>query len=390
MDIIITESQLKYIIKETFNVDYTFDRFNTTFDSKYGPPKVFFNNTVKVSGNRDYETEIYRFTRKDGEVYQFDSRDIGFSKNNGNAFIKLSDFEIEYPEEGDKFREMIELEKKNNELEKSKIELEKKSNEKTVSSVDINQVIDNPLSSTNQAFFKKNISGIPQTISASTKSVYSQNWGKINDDECETGEGVLDVETVGGGQRWSIINYFDTNPKVINILTNEFLNEHDNFTINDFKNWISRESEKLFGENSPILKRLIQVNRQSLTSGLKTEEYAIDHLINKFGVSPKTIKQYCSGSEDDRKKSRDIKFVGKFNKDYYIQVKPLKSITKNGKKYDVSTNGMKDSYKMFNRDTVDYIGYANKNELILFPNKQYSTQENGGKAIHYVNPVEDI
>ena len=114
MDIIITESQLKYIIKETFNVDYTFDRFNTTFDPKYGPPKVFFNNTVKVSGNRDYETEIYRFTRKDGEVYQFDSRDIGFSKDNGNAFIKLSDFEIEYPEEGDKFREMIELEKKNN------------------------------------------------------------------------------------------------------------------------------------------------------------------------------------------------------------------------------------------------------------------------------------
>jgi hypothetical protein len=51
---------------------------------------------------------------------------------------------------------------------------------------------------------------------------------------------------------------------------------------------------------------------------------------------------------------------------------------------------MKDSYKMFNRDTVNYIGYANKNELILFPNKQYSVQENGTKVIHYVDPVEKV
>jgi hypothetical protein len=51
---------------------------------------------------------------------------------------------------------------------------------------------------------------------------------------------------------------------------------------------------------------------------------------------------------------------------------------------------MSDRYKMYNQKTVDYIGYANKNELILFPNKQYSTQENGGKVIHYVNPIESV
>ena len=114
MDIIITESQLKTIIKESFSVDYTFDRFNPTFDPKYGPPKIFFNNSVKVSGDKDYETEIYRFTRKDGELYQFDGRDITIASN-GTPFIKLSDFELEYPEEGDKIRGVIELEKKSNE-----------------------------------------------------------------------------------------------------------------------------------------------------------------------------------------------------------------------------------------------------------------------------------
>ena len=374
MDIIITESQLKTIIKESFNVDYTFDRFNPTFDPKYGPPKIFFNNSIKVSGDKDYETEIYRFTRKDGEVYQFDSRDITIASN-GTPFIKLSDFELEYPEEGDKIRGVIELEKKNKETK--------------VSSVDINEVIDNPLSDINQAYFKKNISGIPQTILDSIKSVYPSNWGKITDENCETGEGLLDIETIGEGQRWSIMNYFDTNPKVINILTNEFLNEYNNFTINDFKNWIKRESKELFGENSPILDRMVQVNRQSLTSGLKTEDYALKHLIDKFGVSPENIVQYCFGSNEDRINSRDIKFTVN-GKDYYIQVKPLKSVNNVNDRYDVSTRGMSDRYKMYNQKTVDYIGYANKNELILFPNKQYSTQENGGKVIHYVNPVETV
>ena len=297
MDIIITESQLKYIIKETFNVDYTFDRFKPTFDPKYGPPKIFFNNSVKVDGNKDSETEIYKFTRKDGEEYQFDSRDISIASN-GTPFIKLSDFEIEYPEEGDKIRGMIELEKKNNETK--------------VNSVDTNEIIDNPLSDINQAYFKKNISGVPQTILDSIKSVYPSNWGKIDEEGCKTGEGLLDIETVGVGQRWSIMNYFDTNPKVIYILTNEFLNDHNNFTINDFKNWIQRESKKLF------------------------------------------------------------------------------SINKVNDRYDVSTRGMKDSYKTYNQKTVDYIGYADRNDLILFPNKQYSTQENGRKVIHYVDPIENV
>lgn len=372
MDIIITESQLKRIIKESFNVNYTFDRFKPTFDPKYGAPKIFFNNSVKVEGNKDYDTEIYKFTRKDGEEYQFDSRDISIASN-GTPFMKLSDFEIEYPEEGDKIRGMIEL--------------EKKSDETKLTSIDTNEIIDNPLSDINQAFFKKNISGIPQTILDSIKSVYPSNWGKIDDENCKTGEGLLDVETVGDGQRWSIMNYFDTNPKVIYILVNEFLNDHNNFTINDFKNWIRRESKKLFGENSDVLRQMVLVNKKSLESGLKTEEQAIKHLINKFGVSPEKIVQYCSGSEDDRKLSRDIKFTVN-DKDYYIQVKPLSSISKVNDRYDVSTRGMKDSYKTYNQKTVDYIGYADKNDLVLFPNKQYSTQENGRKVIHYLEPIE--
>lgn len=40
------------------------------------------------------------------------------------------------------------------------------------------------------------------------------------------------------------------------------------------------------------------------------------------------------------------------------------------------------------QNTVDYIGYADKNDLVLFPNKQYSTQENGRKVIHYLEPIE--
>jgi hypothetical protein len=374
MDIIITESQLKTIIKESFNVDFTFDRFNPTFDPKYGPPKIFFNNSVKVSGNKDYETEIYRFTRKDGEVYQFDSRDITIASN-GTPFIKLSDFELEYPEEGDKIRGVIEL--------------EKKSNEKKVNSVDSTEIIDSPLSDINQTYFRKNITGIPQSILDSIKSEYPSNWGKIDDGECKTGEGLLDVEPIGEGQRWSIMNYFDTNPKVVRLITEEFLDENNNFTINDFKTWIKRNSQKLFGKNSELLNQMIQVNKKSLESGIKTEGYAVNHLTNNFGISPEDIVQYCSGSEEDRVHSRDIKFIVN-GKDKYIQIKPLSSISKNNDYYVVNTSGMSDKYKKYYQKTVDFIGYANKNELILFPNSHYSVQENGRKVIHYGTPIESV
>ena len=85
----------------------------------------------------------------------------------------------------------------------------------------------------------------------------------------------------------------------------------------------------------------------------------------------------------------DIKFTVN-GRDYYIQIKPLSSINKVNDRYDVSTRGMKDSYKTYNQKTVDYIGYADRNDLILFPNKQYSTQENGRKVIHYVDPIENV
>ena len=77
-------------------------------------------------------------------------------------------------------------------------------------------------------------------------------------------------------------------------------------------------------------------------------------------------------------------------KDKYIQIKPLSSISKNDDYYVVNTSGMSDKYKKYYQKTVDFIGYANKNELILFPNSQYSVQENGRKVIHYGKPIESI
>jgi hypothetical protein len=372
MDIIITESQLKTIIKETFNVDYTFDRLNVTSDPKYGPPKIFFDKSVKVDGNKDYETEIYRFTRKDGEEYQFDSRDISIAKN-GIPYILLSNFEIEYPEEGGKIRKLIDDEKRNNDNQ--------------IKSHDGTDIIDNPLSEINQVYFRKKVTGIPDTILDGIKSVYPNNWGKITDESCTTGEGLLDIEPVADGQRWSIMNYFDTNPKVVKLLTEEYLDDNVNFTINDFKMWLRRNAQKLFGENSGLLRQMIELNRNSFKSGVKTEGYAVQHLIDKYDIPSDDIIQYCNGSIEDRVNSRDIKFTIN-GKSYYIQVKPLQSINKIDDYYEVYTSGMSDKYKKYNQKTVDYIGYANKDNLILFPNSYYSTQDKGKKTLHYKQPIE--
>jgi hypothetical protein len=151
--------------------------------------------------------------------------------------------------------------------------------------------------------------------------------------------------------------------------------------------WLRRNAQKLFGENSGLLRQMIELNRNSFKSGVKTEGYAVQHLIDKYDIPSDDIIQYCNGSIEDRVNSRDIKFTIN-GKSYYIQVKPLQSINKIDDYYEVYTSGMSDKYKKYNQKTVDYIGYANKDNLILFPNSYYSTQDKGKKTLHYKQPIE--
>ena len=91
-------------------------------------------------------------------------------------------------------------------------------------------------------------------------------------------EGVLDFEIAEGSEDgWSILNFFNTNPVVRNILLEEY-EQHlkDNnlplsFNIDEFVSFIKENKEKLFHPNSDILKKLTAANHSTWGYGIKNE-----------------------------------------------------------------------------------------------------------------------
>jgi hypothetical protein len=375
MRISITENQFIRLIAESYDVEYTFNKFGVS--SNYAKNYVFFNDSKLINGKLDGETEIVVFLRKDGEEFQFLRKDINISKN-GVPYISLQDFTKEYEKQGYELGKLIDDEK--NSVKSNNTPPPK------------NEIVADPLSETNQRFLRKNISEIPSTILESIRLCYPNNWGKISDKEngCETNLGLLDLYPAVEGERWSILNFFDTNPLVIRTLTQEFLDKNEDFTIKDFIKWIEDNRQDLFGESSSFLKELINKNKSTFDSGAKRENNFVDHLEKDYNIEPSDITTFCLGSIEDRVNSRDVK-IRLSNKDIYFQVKPLYRITKktvssDGKQYfEVSTSGMKDTYKR--QSTINYISYSSNQESIIFPNSHYSVINNGKTVLHYLPPI---
>ena len=224
---------------------------------------------------------------------------------------------------------------------------------------------------------KKNESGVPKTILNTLKEVYPNNWGRINQPDCETLDGVIDIFPAVEGERWSILNFFDTNPGVIKILLEEYKKEKRKESIDDFKSWIKENGKKLFGESSDILKKLIKTNIRSFDSGSKTEDTFMRLVKQKFGLEDKDVVRYCLGSIKDRVDSIDFSIKGKT-----FQVKPADKTFKIDDGIGVYTFGMKDWYKY--KRNLDYIVYVNNklDSFIIFPNSNYSVDKTGMKTIH--------
>jgi hypothetical protein len=162
MRISITENQFIRLIAESYDVEYTFNKFGVS--SNYAKNYVFFNDSKLINGKLDGETEIVVFLRKDGEEFQFLRKDINISKN-GVPYISLQDFTKEYEKQGYELGKLIDDEK--NSVKSNNTPPPK------------NEIVADPLSETNQRFLRKNISEIPSTILESIRLCYPNNWGKI-------------------------------------------------------------------------------------------------------------------------------------------------------------------------------------------------------------------
>tara|TARA_R110000772_G_scaffold265010_1_gene386048 strand:- start:70 stop:1221 length:1152 start_codon:yes stop_codon:yes gene_type:complete len=231
-------------------------------------------------------------------------------------------------------------------------------------------------------------SGIPQHILDTLKDVYPNNWGRISEPGCETLDGVIDVFPAIEGERWSILNFFDTNPGVIKILVDKYKDENETNTLDGFKQWLTDNKYELFGKDSELLASLVKRNRRSFESGWETESKVINR-IKELSPSLKDedIIQYCLGSIRDRIDSIDVSIKGKG-----YQIKPLSKIEPlDDGSFSVTTYGMKDWYKNKVSSGLNYILYSNGKDIVVFHNKNYKVDYSSGgkKVIHYDKPIRD-
>mgnify|MGYP001330286134 CR=1 FL=1 len=146
---------------------------------------------------------------------------------------------------------------------------------------------------------------------------------------------VPDTEAHGTNHGWSILNFFQTNPLVRQILIKEYENFVNNqegeiqyavgckFNIDEFVNWIGVNRQSIFSMNSPTFKEMVRKNQSSWKKGNENEQRAAQELMKLYdgwdviyGGEPGIFKDALEGS--------DIRISNKeTGESMEIQVKPL-------------------------------------------------------------------
>lgn len=234
-------------------------------------------------------------------------------------------------------------------------------------------------------FLKKQSSGFPDFMLDVLFKLYPSNIGKnrFTDSEgiCNSEDGLIDIPNTNvPGQSWSILNYFDTNPMVIKKLIEWYtrgvfnnMESPEGISIKSFQQWISDNDEGLF-KPGKYMEELVELNLKSYESGTKTENLAIKKLTESpYNIDPKNIKQFCSGSKQDRYDGKDLEITTESGESY-AQVKPLSwyKVDESTKEYVVNSYQMK-NYKS---KPIQYLIFAGAKGLLIFDNKNYRVENN--------------
>jgi len=186
-------------------------------------------------------------------------------------------------------------------------------------------------------------------------------------------KGLTDYDPEGGD--WSILNYFDTNPKVRSYIVKLYEKETGNImnnteVLDDFISWMSKNRYKIF-KSGNILDDLIDINTQSLYNGELNERKAYDYITILLKNLPNWVLKGRSvpGSKTDRE-GVDFIMVNKTNnKEAKFQVKPFNDYQKlpNGHHKIVSYN-----ITGLDKKPVDYFIFASdsKDDIYIFKNTQ--------------------
>jgi hypothetical protein len=189
--------------------------------------------------------------------------------------------------------------------------------------------------------------------------------------------GLRGIHTIGDkigdkSETWSIMNYFDTKEEIHDLLFLKYMEDGGDENIID---WMIN----LFRNNHEFTKLLVDRQWQSIESGLKLERDSVNSFFEV--VNPSSVQYYPHGSIMDRYHGVDVTVDGS-----NYQIKPLVSYKiGEGMSYIITTYGMRD-YK--DKSKVDFIAYANKKEVLIFENSDYSVIKNN--VIHRKFPKIEV
>lgn len=220
------------------------------------------------------------------------------------------------------------------------------------------------------------------------KDLYgSSNWSTEGDRGPKGGGGVVNIHTVYDllkqrglddyeeeGGDWSILNYFDTNPKVRGFVvlvwekeTGKKLDTEEK--LEEFLTWMDNNKERLF-KSGKLLNHMIKTNITSLYNGELNERKAYEEILKLLEKLPnwELSKRFLPGSSSDRQ-GIDIIMKNKITgKEAKFQVKPLVSMTKTDEGYKVISYNISGlEYK-----PVDYFVFASKDsdDVFIFRNNK--------------------
>lgn len=171
------------------------------------------------------------------------------------------------------------------------------------------------------------------------------------------------------GKEWSILNYFDTNPKVRAYLIYKWENETKKKiqtldTSNEFFMWLENNKESLFKKGN-FLNHMIKLNIKSLVNGEKNERKAVSYLTKMLEDQTdwEILGRFLPGSSEDRK-GIDIRMRHKNGRIANFQVKPLGDYEKTKDGYLITSYNI----SQLGNKPVDYFIFASysKENVYIF------------------------
>lgn len=366
-DTLTDENQLE--VKTPTEIDVKFTNFFP--GDKYNQFKIFYINgisTDNIKNIKDFKSEkvdlIVNLIDSNDKIFKVPLDKINFTKTGGNPIID---------------KDVID---------------------------NLNSVVSNKVGrpSLDVNYLKNFESGFPRFMTITLKNLYKNNLGKNSFTDgtgiCDSEVGIIEVDgTNVPGQTWSILNYFNANPMVINQLINWYengeFNENppENVTMDTFKKWITDNSEKLF-MTGEYLDKLVKLNLTSYNRGSETENVVIKKLTESpYNIPRENIKQFCSGMKKDRADGQDIEITIQKGNNVYAQIKPSSKfetkIGETGTEYIVTVYNMKD----YTEKPVEYIIFNYEEKLLIFSNKDYTIEkirDTNRDIVTFKNPPKNL